>query len=89
VYREIIAEVLTRGGNAVAIWQDLVDGHGFPARYASVHRFVGNCAAAARLTRAASSRPRLRLGARSTAAAMGRWCATRSPSGTGGCASSC
>ena len=24
----------------MAIWQDLVDGHGFPARYASVRRFV-------------------------------------------------
>lgn len=40
-YREIIAEALARGRNAVAIWQDLVDDHGFPARYASVRRFVG------------------------------------------------
>ena len=39
-YREIIAEALARGRNAVAIWQDLVDDHGFPARYASVRRFV-------------------------------------------------
>jgi transposase len=39
-YREIIAEALSRGRNAVAIWQDLVDDHGFPARYASVRRFV-------------------------------------------------
>ena len=39
-YRDIIAEALTRGRNAVAIWQDLVDDHGFPARYASVRRFV-------------------------------------------------
>ena len=39
-YREIIAEALTRGRNAVAIWQDLVDDHGFPGRYASVRRFV-------------------------------------------------
>src|SRR6202165_386179 len=39
-YREIIAEALMRGRNAVAIWQDLVDDHGFPARYASVRRFV-------------------------------------------------
>ena len=31
---------LARGRNAVAIWQDLVDDHGFPARYASVRRFV-------------------------------------------------
>ena len=39
-YREIIADGLARGRNAVAIWQDLVDDHGFPARYASVRRFV-------------------------------------------------
>jgi transposase len=38
--REIIAEALARGRNAVAIWQDLVDDHGFAARYASVRRFV-------------------------------------------------
>jgi hypothetical protein len=24
----------------MAIWQDLVDDHGFPARYASVRRFI-------------------------------------------------
>ena len=39
-YREIIAEALARGRNAIAIWQDLVDDHGFPARCASVRRFV-------------------------------------------------
>src|SRR4029453_19180808 len=39
-YREIIADALARGRNAVAIWQDLVDDHGFPARYASVRPFV-------------------------------------------------
>ncbi len=39
-YREIIVEALARGRNAVAIWQDLVDDHGFSARYASVRRFV-------------------------------------------------
>jgi transposase len=39
-YRELIAEALGRGRNAMAIWQDLVDGHGFPARYASVRRFI-------------------------------------------------
>jgi hypothetical protein len=39
-HRELIAEALARGRNAMAIWQDLVDGHGFPARYASVRRFV-------------------------------------------------
>jgi transposase len=39
-YRELIAEALGRGRNAMAIWQDLVDEHGFGARYASVRRFV-------------------------------------------------
>ena len=39
-YRELIAEALGHGRNAMAIWQDLVDDHGFPARYASVRRFV-------------------------------------------------
>ena len=39
-YRELIVEALGRGRNAMAIWQDLIDDHGFPARYASVRRFV-------------------------------------------------
>ena len=28
-YRELIAQELERGRNAMGIWQDLVDGHGF------------------------------------------------------------
>ena len=39
-YRELIVEALGRGRNAMDIWQDLVDDHGFPAGYASVRRFV-------------------------------------------------
>jgi transposase len=39
-FRELITEALSRGRNAMAIWQDLVDDHGFAARYASVRRFV-------------------------------------------------
>jgi transposase len=39
-YRELIEQGLRRGRNAMAIWQDLVDGHGFTAGYASVRRFV-------------------------------------------------
>ncbi len=39
-YRELIEPALARGRNAMAIWQDLVDDHGFPGRYASVRRFV-------------------------------------------------
>ncbi len=39
-HREVIEAELTKGRNAMAIWQDLVDGHGFAGRYASVKRFV-------------------------------------------------
>ena len=39
-YRALIDEALGRGRNAMAIYQDLVDGHGFTAGYASVKRFV-------------------------------------------------
>ncbi len=39
-YRELIETALTRGRDAMAIWRDLVDDHGFPAQYASVRRFV-------------------------------------------------
>ena len=39
-YRELIVAAIARGRNAVAIYQDLVDDHGFPAKYASVRRFV-------------------------------------------------
>ena len=39
-YRELIVDALGRGRNAMAIWQDLVDDHGFPAGYTSVRRFV-------------------------------------------------
>jgi transposase len=39
-FRELIVEALSRGRNAMAIWQDLVDDHGFQGRYASVKRYV-------------------------------------------------
>ena len=39
-YRETIELGLSRGRNAVAIWQDLVDQHGFAGGYQSVKRFV-------------------------------------------------
>jgi hypothetical protein len=39
-YRELIERALEGGRNAMAIWQDLVDAHGFEARYSSVRRFV-------------------------------------------------
>ena len=39
-YRELIEIGLGHGRNAKAIWQDLVDDHGFRAGYQSVKRFV-------------------------------------------------
>ena len=39
-YRALIVDAIRRGRNAVAIWQDLVDQHGFAGRYASVRRYV-------------------------------------------------
>jgi transposase len=39
-YRELIELELSRGRNAMGIWQDLVDGHGFTGGYQSVQRLV-------------------------------------------------
>jgi transposase len=39
-YREMIELELSRGRNAMGIWQDLVDGHGFTSSYQSVQRLV-------------------------------------------------
>jgi transposase len=39
-YWEWIEEAVRRGRTAMAIWQDLVDDHGFACGYASVKRFV-------------------------------------------------
>jgi hypothetical protein len=39
-YREMIELELSRGRNAMGIWQDLVDLHGFRSSYQSVQRFV-------------------------------------------------
>src|SRR5512138_3169176 len=43
-YRELILEALGRGRNAMAIWQDLVDGYGFTSRYASCPTLRGEAA---------------------------------------------
>ena len=39
-YRDIVELALGRGRNAVAIWQELVDEHGYRGAYTSVQRFV-------------------------------------------------
>ena len=39
-YRDLIELELSRGRNAMGIWQDLVDKHGFTSSYQSVQRFV-------------------------------------------------
>jgi transposase len=39
-YRELIVDAINRGRNAMVIWQDLVDEHGFAGGYSSVRRFV-------------------------------------------------
>ena len=39
-FSEIIESSIAKGRNATAIFQDLVDGHGFAGKYASVKRFV-------------------------------------------------
>ena len=46
-YRELIALELERGRNAMGIWQDLVDSHGFAGGYQSVRRFVRSLRGAA------------------------------------------
>ena len=46
-HREWIVGEMAKGRNAMAIWQDLVDGHGFQGRYASVKRFVRKLCGAA------------------------------------------
>ena len=40
-YRELIETALAKGRNAKAIWQDLIDDHGFRGGYTGVRRFVG------------------------------------------------
>jgi transposase len=42
-YRDFIELSLGKGRNAKAIYQDLVDDHGFTGRYASVKRFARHC----------------------------------------------
>lgn len=39
-HREFILQEIAKGRNAMGVYQDLVDDHGFEAKYASVRRFV-------------------------------------------------
>lgn len=39
-WRDVIGLGVERGRNAMAIWQELVDDHGFTSKYASVRRYV-------------------------------------------------
>jgi transposase len=39
-YREFIEAALAKGRNAMSIWQELVDVHGFRGAYQSVRRYV-------------------------------------------------
>lgn len=43
-HREFIEASRRKGRNAMAIWEDLVDDHGFTSRYSSVKRFVNKLA---------------------------------------------
>ena len=43
-YQDVIELGLSRGRNAMAIWQDLVDTCGFAGGYQSVRRFVSQAA---------------------------------------------
>ena len=46
-YRELIEQATIRGRNAKAIWQDLVDDHGFTGSYQSVKRLIHKLGASA------------------------------------------
>jgi len=39
-YRELVEAALAKGRNAMSIWQELVDSHGFAGAYESVKRYV-------------------------------------------------
>ena len=63
----------------MAIWQDLVDDHGFPAQYASVRRFVRKLRGAQRARGAPGDRDRAGRRRRRSTTATARWCGTRTP----------
>lgn len=57
-FRELIVDAAQRGRNAMAIWLDLVEQHGFDGRYASVRRFVGRLRVMAPWPASSRRRPR-------------------------------
>jgi len=79
LHREFIESSMRRGRNATAIWQDLVDQHGFGGSYQSVKRFVRRLLPAEdsiahpRHRDRARRRSAGRLRRRSTRAAPGVW----------------
>jgi hypothetical protein len=75
-YRELIAQELERGRNAMGIWQDLVDSHGFDSGYQSVRRFVITLRESLGRKREQSSKHRSAKSVRSITAPA-RWCAIR------------
>ena len=54
-YRDAIEMGLSQGRNGKAIWQDLVDAHGFPGSYQGVKRFVRKLQASDHQWRAGSN----------------------------------
>ena len=87
-YRELIVDALGRGRNATAIWQDLVDDHGFPAGYTSVRRFVSTRPAAACRHGSGGDHHRSRERKLKSTTAKDRWSVTLTPASTGGHGSS-
>jgi hypothetical protein len=78
----VIALELERDRNAMGIWQDLVDRHGFAGGYQSVRRFVRNLRGAATPEARVIIETKLGEEARLTTA-RGRWCAIPTAASTG------
>jgi hypothetical protein len=83
-FREEIAEALGKQRNAKAIWQDLVDDHGFQGAYASVKRFVAKLRGGS----AVEARAVIPARRRRSTTAKGRWSVRRRAGSTGGRGSS-
>jgi hypothetical protein len=64
-YRELVEAALAAGRNATAIWQDLVDDHGFPGRYrrCTLRHHAPRAGGQGRLSDRRPSRVRFRGGA--------------------------